>query len=732
MALCALRIKGIDEFVMPLKIAQYIDRPVSDLRGMGFFEGLPYVVTYNGQKKYRYDACLKKLAAYGLKPPCMTHPNAKIRPTEIIADLDISGMTYIRLVKKGLIKEQPADEFGKFVYFRDYDWFLKNYVPSKNFKFLLKTMNVKDSATFIGTTPGKLRAACRKGEANIAYWIHSTTGRKRYKWMTRDSIIQYVTDSINSAERKGFKLIRKEPLPDVLTTGMACVYMKVSRRTLTNFIFMKMLHPEQVKVGVRTRNFFKKSELDELYDKLNQRFFYCAGKPYYNRFAIRTKFNKSNYWVDQFIVDKCRVVAPSFLHSLNRNKLKDYTVMTVEEYKAKCEEVKAQGWPMYPMWGWLQEDVDAVVASGVTADPKMELSEFRKKHLDKLNKTNKRTVYYQRRTAGMTAAKTRKKNDRMLAWEVPVMDEMEVAIKAALMENELRAEERRNAVYAARAKEEGEKNQLRKALGIRPVEKIRLDNDTILRHSTTPSVITILYQRKGGERSVPYKKYGTPRGELMYLASDRVVKMRRKNDPQMSIFINISRAATKIVSINPKVPPSWIILAHATSMIYDPSLFQKLDEVPKDVGAVAPFGYEYFLPDGTWMRCPNTYGMYSEYSLTNGLYNRRVAGTVSVTGSHDVAVLDGPFVAIRGGYLPILKKFHGLYRLGDGRGLVPYVVSMMMKRMEVRMQQIEVDCSWCYDLNAPFTALEWNKLEPQFKEIGLKIITKADLNPKYI
>lgn len=730
MALGALKQKGIDEYVQPLKIAQYLDRPVSDLKGMGFFDGIPYIVNYQGQKKYRYDACLKKLSAYGLKPPCTTHPYAKIRPSEIVADLDVSPMTYLRLVRKGIIKEQPADDYGKFVYFRDYDWFLKNYVPSKNFKFLPKTLNVKDSATFIGTTPGKLRAACRAGKANIAFWIHSTTGRKRYKWMTRENIIQYVNDSINETVKKGSRLIKKEPLPDVLTTGMACVYMKISRRTLTKFIFMKLLHPEQVKVGARTRNLFKKSELDELCDQINRRYFYCEGKPYYNRFAIRTKFGKSNYWIDNLISGKCRVVAPPKLMHIQKSK--DYCVMTVDEYNAHCAEVQAKGWPMYPMWGWVQEDVDAIVASGVNVDPKMELSDFQKKHLDKLNKTNRRAAYYKRHKAGLAAAKTRKKTSKQFVWETPVMDEFEVAIKAALYENELRAEDRRRTVYAERAKEEGEKNQLRKALGIRPVETIRLDNNTILKHSKTPCVITILYRRKGSDVKVPYKKYSSSRDELVYLASDQPVRMCKKSNPQMSIFLNIARVAEKIVKLNPKVPPSWIVLAHASSLIYDPSFIQKLEEVPSDVGAVAPFGYEHFLPDGTWMRCPNTYGMYSEYSTKDGMYNRRVAGTVSVTGSHDVAVLDGPFVAIRGGYLPILKNFGKLYKFGDGRGCVPYVVSMMMHRLEARMQQIEVDCSWCVDVNAPFTPLEWNQLEPKFVEIGKKVVTKGDLNPKYI
>lgn len=730
MALGALKQKGIDEYVQPLKIAQYLDRPVSDLKRMGFFDGIPYIVNYTGQKKYRYDACLKKLSAYGLKPPCMVHPYAKIRPAEIVADLDVHPMTYLRLVRKGVLKEQPADDYGKFVYFKDYDWFLKNYVPTKNFKFLPKTLNLKDSATFIGTTPGKLRAACRAGKANIVYWVHSTTGQKRYKWMTRENIIQYVNDSINETIKKGSRLIKKKPLPDVLTTGMACVYMKVSRRTLTKFIFTKMLHPEQVKVGVRTKNFFKKAELDELYDRLNRRYFYGEGKPYYSRFSIRMKFGKSNYWINNFIVGKCRVVAPPRMMNIQKNR--EYTVMTVDEYNAHCAEVQAKGWPMYPMWGWVQEDVDAVVASGVEIDPKMELTEYQQKYSDRLNKTDKRASYYKRRKAGQEAAKTRAKNSRRPVVEMPVMDEFEVAIKAALYENELRAEDRRRTVYAERARIEGEKNQLRKALGIRPVDKVRLNNNMLLKHSNTPCVVTILYRRQGSGSTVPYRKYASSRDELLFIAGDKPVKMWRKNHPQMSIFLNIARVATKIVKLNPKVPPSWIVLAHASSVVYDPSFIQKLDTVPSDVGAVAPFGYEYFLPDGTWMRCPNTYGMYSEYSLKDGLYNRRVAGSVSVTGSHDVAVLDGPFVAIRGGYLPILKNVGKLYRFGDGRGCVPYVVSMIMHRLGARMQQIEVDSSWCVDVNAPFTPLEWNQLEPKFVEIGKKVVTRSDLNPKYI
>jgi hypothetical protein len=123
--------------------------------------------------------------------------------------------------------------------------------------------------------------------------------------------------------------------------------------------------------------------------------------------------------------------------------------------------------------------------------------------------------------------------------------------------------------------------------------------------------------------------------------------------------------------------------------------------------------------------------MYSEFSITNNLLNKRVVGSVSAVGNHEVAVLDGPFVAIRGGYINYLIRFHKLFFFGDGRGCVPYAVSMLMHRLGVKVQQIEVDSSWCIDLNAPFTQLEWNQIEPKLIEMGKVLVPKSYLKPKF-
>jgi hypothetical protein len=313
---------------------------------------------------------------------------------------------------------------------------------------------------------------------------------------------------------------------------------------------------------------------------------------------------------------------------------------------------------------------------------------------------------------------------------MPVVDEVELALKAAMHENELRMEQRHQEAYKKRYEKIREKNQMRKLLGLEEQNRIVVDNKTILQASKTPCVVTILYRRKSNNAPIIYKQTLGKRDEVVFVASDKPVSMRRKRNPQMSIFLNISRAIQSVINIKPYVTPSWIVLAHTSSSIYDPSFIEKLNEVPSDVGAVAPFGYEYILPDGTWMRCPNTYGMYSEFSSSNALYSKRVAGTMGVTGSHEVAVLDGPFVAVRGGYMSCLRDFNRLYTLGDGRGCVPYVVSMVMRRLGVKVMQIEVDSSWCSDLNFPFTQMEWNRIEPQLMDVGKIIVPNDELNLK--
>ena len=721
-----------DEFVTPMKIAEYLDRPVEDLYKMKFFDDIPYKVNYWSHKTYKYDNCMRKISAANLDPPTKTHPFAKLRKADIMADLGIQDQKYKSLVDAGLLKVQPADRFGKFVYYRDYEHFLKNYVPTKMLEYLPKTMNLRDSAVFLETTPASLRAHCARGHLDIVYWVHTKTGRKRFKWITKENLIQFANWQLNEYQRKAHKIVRKTPWPDKMSTALASVYMKVSDRALRMAPLSELLHPEQVKVGRRknhVRNLYSKEELDRVYNLMADRKYYNEGRIYYSRQAIRNKFNKSEYWIDNLIDGKCRVVVS--LGARTTRTPNEFLILTPEEYVEKNAEVaKTKGWIACPMMGWLQEDVDAVIASGANVDPKFEISDYRKKHMDSLDKTNKWEEKRKRHKAAKAGAKTRHKRTLERVIETPVFDEVELALKAALHENELRAEQRHKEAYARQYEKTRERNQMRKLLGLDEQDKISIDNKTILQESTTPCVVTILYRRKTGNAPILYKQAMGHRDEVVFVTSDKQFRMRRNRNPQMSIFLNIGRTVQTVLNCKPRVTPSWIVLAHTSSSVYDPSFIEKLNEVPPEIGAVAPFGYEYTLPDGTWLRCPNTYGMYSEFSANNSLYSKRVAGTVSVTGSHEVAVLDGPFVAVRGGYLSCLRDFSKLYTLGDGRGCVPYVVSMMMHRLGVKVMQIEVDSSWCRDVNFPFTQMEWNLLEPKLITIGKLLVSDDELNLK--
>ena len=80
--------------------------------------------------------------------------------------------------------------------------------------------------------------------------------------------------------------------------------------------------------------------------------------------------------------------------------------------------------------------------------------------------------------------------------------------------------------------------------------------------------------------------------------------------------------------------------------------------------------------------------------------------------------MDGPFIAIRGGYLGLLTKFGELRGLGDGRTLVPFIMSMMLHRMGARMCQIEVDSARCADYNQDTEQLEWDKVELMLLKLG--------------
>lgn len=691
-----LRYKGGEsEFVPVSTIAKHIGRPISLLTDTDFLNDIPFKQPgLNGLKVYNFERAMAKLRSYGIEPPNKNHPMAKWRPAEIIADLDVNERTYLRLVKQGYITEQPADEYGKFIYYKDYDYFIKNYVPSKMVRWLPPKMPMKDCAAFLGLKIGRLRHYVRIGKATCIQAVRRD-GKRRFRGMTRDQISLYLNNIYAEAKAKNKAatvLFRKIPLPDKLTVNLCRNYMKISDRTYRLMLNGRQLVPEKVKVGRITKNFFTKSDLDELYVVLQNKACYGDYLPYYSRNHIKNKFGKTDFWIDTYVKDKCRTMA-----GINSAPI------TTEERRALKKTAK-QFTPSY--MGWIKEEVDAVIASGVDVDPVFEYKVYKDRKT--LDKTNHNDLSHLR-------AVRRKLRSMPIPYK-PVDDELELSIRAAIERKDFEQEERKKQAIANTIKIESERNQVRRMLGITEAAKVKITPNRLLRESNVPEIVTIVYNRT--ESVGIYTKYSREPNDCIFYTKDTVTYFKRSEQPIFSVFLNIAKRAHTIMSLPPKVDPAWIILVAGSSMVPDSNFFNKLRAVPDEYAAVAPFGYEYFLPNGSWVNCPSTYGMYSLYSDVNPELARRVIGTKSAVGCHEVAVLDGPFVAIRGGYLPLLKELKSFHVLGDGRSYVPYAISMMMKRLGTKMLQIEVDSSMCADFVPSTNSLDWNKAETMLIRFG--------------
>lgn len=689
-----LRRFGIPEYVTTYFVSKYLDKPVDALVRSNFFGDIPYIVMLNGQKEYKYDKIIQKIKSYRLEPPDRKHPNAKYRPDEIIADLDIGKCAYLKLVKKGLIIEQPADEFGKFIYYKDYDWFIRNYVPRKMVNYLPSHMNINDCAAFLGITPGKLRGAIRTHHADCVAKVRRD-GKRRLRWMTKQQLIDYMDYLYNNAVHKHNVLIRKTPLCDVLSTNLCCIYMKTSVKRHKQLIATKFLVPNKSEYRYRIVNTFNKNEVDKKYDILWRKSCYGDYMPYYTRVQIRNKFGKTDLWIDTYVKDSCRTM-------LSKNS----EPMTAEDREAYKKKTSSK----VGYIGWVKEDVDKVVESGVEIEPVFEMRYASEKYL---NRTDKRAL--QRRKI-----EHKKYLNRQIEYK-PVQNEVELSIKAVLEQKQYEHEQHREDIKRKCKQQEAERNSIRKVLGLTEKTKLMLTPKEILLNSNIPEIVTIVYTRSGLSL---YSKFSHESNDCIFYTQDSYMHVRgARKKPKFSVFNNIASVSRKIAAIPPKVTPAWIVIVRGTSYVTDTHFFDKLRNVPTEYGAVAPYGYEYFLPNGSWKKCPSTYGMYSVYSDTDSSKCRRVVGTTSCVGLHEVAMIDGPFVAIRGGYLPILQEIGHFNLLGDGSTYVPYVIGMLMKRLGIKMAQVEIDSAICADGLVNDDTLEWNKAESMLIKFGSRLAT---------
>ena len=443
------------------------------------------------------------------------------------------------------------------------------------------------------------------------------------------------------------------------------------------------------------KNAYLKSDLDKLYYSQWNTASYGDGLEYFNRQHIKAKFKKSDLWIDEFIVPKCRVVK-----SVGN-------IISPAEYA----EYKRKNNGKVHITGWVREDVYAVVESGVEVTP----SRRTRYNKAKLNQT---AAFNRRRKIAnhKTVIEARDKHK-----VVPKGDPFELALEGALMKKELEREDRRREIKAKIRAENERRNEIRAVLDMSMSTKPpTLTNDKYLQYSDVPAKVFVLFARTNANKTA-FTKAAPFATDCVYTGSDTTII--RQIHGKFHIFRTLSRIAKRIRAVPPKQTPSWIILSPTTNMITDHTFLDKLDQVPTEYAAVGAFGYEYMMPDGSWIGCRDTYGMYTEYD-DNMTTKRHVIGTKGgIDSSNEVAVIDGPFIAVRGYILPIIEAMEKFSTFGDGMQLYPVIISYVLKSMNNRLLQIPVDCAMVKRTEFTPGTLEWNHVVD-------KIVTLRKYRPK--
>lgn len=629
----AYRRRGtVPEFIGFEFLSKYLGIPGHKLRSSGIFADLPYRYNKARKKMFRYAAAMDAIAKYRVSPPDTLHPLHEFTLADAMLELHMVPRQFTRYVRQGkLITHTSARTGHKAVYRKDLERFNREWFPEYLVGQLTHPVPRRVAALLIDMSPKYLREQTRKG------LISAEPRKPRCPYLySKAQLLAYLRKS----SRRRY---RKEPLPDYLSPYVASVYSGFGEAKFENMRMLGIVKVQSNPVGSGSAKWcYSRMEIEEAIEKENMRLFYCEGFQHYTRRAIRYKFMKSERWVDEFISGKCRRVLPT------------------------GEIVPPTGTTKVPPRGWLQSDVDAVYASGVDV-------KIVRKH--KPSRTS-------RKYSSIVQSATPE-----VVFSNPV-EQMEAAIAGAFKASEEARNTHRKDVLAKVHAEKARLDAIRNVLSGGPATRqSRPSRNDVLRLSDDPQIVTFVFSSNGYRGR--YDEYPNAKDECLFRVGCGISFGRRQIPP------SFARAICNALKIygqqSVKVTPSWVVIVAATSFITDPSFHRQLEEVPPNVGAVAPFGYGYLLPDGSWDRCPDSYGEYGLYSEITGEH-RKVRG-ISGHGPHAVQVMDGPFVAIRGDFIRELENMRFFQQLGDQRGLLGPVLSGICRKTGVPMMQIPVD-SW--------------------------------------
>ena len=653
------------EFVDEKWIAKLIQKDVAYVRKIHLVDMVPFRLDKYGHKIYKTEVIKHRVKRYRLMPPSTDHPLYEMTQEEVMVYLNIhSPAKYLKHVREGHIKVHLNADGKKRVYREDADQFLRTFDRLYLLKYIREPLLYTDAGILLGNAKKYMRKMVDRKVFKIEPRKKGAVRR-----ISQSTIIEYVQAIVETGHK-----FRPNPIPEYMPRSIAEIYcspVPEARNALrARMIVCEKYTGEDGKI----RWGISKAKLDEFINKCWRARCYGGPKrPYYNSKNVEFIFGKSQAWIDHCLRGKCPLV-DKYGNPVDK----------MEAFKHVC--------------GWDKKAVEEIVASGVEYYPEIRLPK-------KIHRPEpKRFTTPKPRTFLMQSAK----------------DIIEAALDSAYSERELAKEQHaREAVRKANAKN-AEKDALRIELGFEPATKPVLTRANVLRNSESREIITLVYNHNNCNI---FKDRSLSKYDLAVFVHDQDFRLRRRV-VNNSITRLIQRGITNSIMSKVKMLPEWIVIVPGSSIINDINLYETLRSVPPEIMAVAPFGYEYVQFDGTWTRCSRTYGYYQKYSLSPPT-NEMVLGTAGVNGMHPVAVLDGPFVAVRGEMLDKLKEIHYFNVLGECRSAMGPIVSAVCRRYGLGMMQVPVSSSCSAEYSVSFSSPRWHEIED-------RIITYVSATPQAI
>lgn len=639
------------EFVSEKWVADYIQKDVEYVRKIKLCEMVPFRLDEKGHKIYKTSVIKYRVMKYKLMPPSNDHPLFEMTQEEAMVYLNIhSPAKYIKHVRAGDIKVHLNANGKKRVYREDADEFLRTFDRLYLLKYVREPLLFTDAALLFGFKLSNMKYMLKAKRIEVE-------PRKKYevRKVSHETLLKFAQERVANGHK-----FRRNPIPEYMPRSIAEIYCAAVPEA-RNAVRGKLVKCEQYTTPEGKAKWgISKAKLDSLISKCWRGRCYGSGKqPYYNARQIEFIFGKTQAWIDTFIRGKCPLV---------------------DKYGDRVEKKEA----FNKICGWEKKAVEEIIASGVEYCPVIRMGKTIKNPEPKRFTTPKPKTVITR----------------------SVVDIIENAFDNAYSEREFAKEQHARDIIKLKNDKKREREAMRIELGFEPTRELLLRRDNVLKYSENREIISLVYTHSGCNI---YKDRSLTKYDLAVFVRDQDLRLRRRVTPNSSTRLVLRGIEHSIVS-KVKMLPEWIIIVPGTSIINDINLYETLRSVPKEIMAVAPFGYEYIQFDGTWSQCTRTYGYYQTYNLSPAT-NHMVLGSAEVNGCHQVEVLDGPFVAVRGEMLDKLKEIHYFNVLGECRGAMGPIVSAICRRYRLGMMQVPVSSSCAAGYIIPFSSPKWHEIE---------------------